>query len=79
LRTTSSEEQIKEVTHHLLTVNEEIKRYYSIKISGNNIDSFVIDEWMVLSKKVNENNPIKTSTAFIGFLILGLNNQFQSR
>jgi hypothetical protein len=51
LRTTSSEEQIKEVNHHLLTVKEEIKRYYSIKISGNNVDSFVIDEWMVLLKK----------------------------
>lgn len=51
MRTTSSEEQVKEVDQHILSANENIKKYYSIKLSENIIDSFEIDEWMVLLEK----------------------------
>lgn len=51
MRTTSSEEQVKEVDQHILSANEKIKEYYSINLSGNTIDTFEIDEWMVLFEK----------------------------
>lgn len=51
MRTTSSEEQVNEVDQHILSANEKIKKYYSINLYGDTIDSFEIDEWMVLLKK----------------------------
>jgi hypothetical protein len=51
MRTASSEEQIKEVEHHRLTANQDIKHYYSIKFTENTVDSFEIDEWMVMLEK----------------------------
>lgn len=51
MRTTSSEEQIKEVDQYLLSANDNIKHYFSIKYSENTIDSFEIDEWMVMLEK----------------------------
>lgn len=50
-RTTSSEEQVNEVDQHLLSANEKCKQYYSIKLADNTIDTFEIDEWMVLLQK----------------------------
>ncbi|PLT35131.1 class I SAM-dependent methyltransferase [Bacillus sp. V5-8f] len=53
-RTTTSEEQIKNVDSHVLSANEKIKGYFSIETTNGEIQSLTIDEWMVLAVKKHE-------------------------
>ncbi|MCP3763596.1 class I SAM-dependent methyltransferase [Domibacillus sp. A3M-37] len=50
-RTTSSQEQIKQVDAHLLSAAKAVIDYFSITTKNDAILSFTIDEWMVLAKK----------------------------
>lgn len=50
-RTTESEEQIEQVTEHLLAADQDTANYFSLNVEGNRIQSFVIDEWMVMCTK----------------------------
>lgn len=50
-RTLDTEEQIREVSNFLLHSSKDIQKYHQIKINNGMIDSFAIDEWMVLCEK----------------------------
>ncbi|HZG70677.1 MAG TPA: methyltransferase domain-containing protein [Chondromyces sp.] len=50
-RTTTSEDQVKEVDHHLISASQEIKDYFSIEMVDGSIQSLTIDEWMSLAVK----------------------------
>lgn len=50
-RTAENDEQIERVKQHLLSADQETKEYFSLKVEGSAIQSFAIDEWMVLGKK----------------------------
>lgn len=50
-RTTENEEQIGRVTQHLLQANEKAASYFAIESQGQEIQSFTIDEWMVMCEK----------------------------
>ncbi|WKA54251.1 class I SAM-dependent methyltransferase [Planococcus shixiaomingii] len=50
-RTTESEEQVERVKQHLLSADEETASYFSLKVQNGDIQSFVIDEWMVMCTK----------------------------
>lgn len=50
-RTAESEEQIEQVRKHLLSANEEEQAYFQIRVQDQEIENFVIDEWMVLAEK----------------------------
>lgn len=53
-RTTESEEQIERVKQHLLSADQETVNYFSLQTQGDDIRSFVIDEWMVMCTKKEE-------------------------
>ncbi|MEI3613395.1 class I SAM-dependent methyltransferase [Pseudogracilibacillus sp. SO30301A] len=50
-RTLDTEEQIREVADFLVHSSKDIHTYHQIKIKNGMIDSFAIDEWMVLCEK----------------------------
>lgn len=50
-RTAESEEQIERVARHLLSADQETANYFSLTVQGDAIQSFVIDEWMVMCIK----------------------------
>ncbi|TWT27489.1 class I SAM-dependent methyltransferase [Planomicrobium sp. CPCC 101110] len=50
-RTTESEEQRERVKRHLLSADRETAGYFSLNIQGDAIQSFTIDEWMVMCIK----------------------------
>lgn len=50
-RTTTSEEQIKIVDTHLLSASKIIQDYFFIESNNDKLQSFTIDEWMVLVEK----------------------------
>jgi ubiquinone/menaquinone biosynthesis C-methylase UbiE len=50
-RTTESEEQVQAVVDHIMGANQETKNYFSVVIENGEIQSFQIDEWMVMVEK----------------------------
>jgi len=50
-RTTENEEQAERVKQHLLSADQQTANYFSLKVHEGNIQSFVIDEWMVMCTK----------------------------
>lgn len=50
-RTTESEEQRDRVKRHLLSADQETAGYFSLIIQGDAVQSFTIDEWMVMCTK----------------------------
>lgn len=50
-RTAETEEQIEQVRRHLLSATEEELNYFQIRQQHQEIESFAIDEWMVLAEK----------------------------
>lgn len=50
-RTTTSAEQIQQVDDHLLSADTFITDYFSIQKENGEVQSFEIDEWMVLVQK----------------------------
>lgn len=50
-RTAESDSQVSEVRNYLLSSTEELKDYFGIRVSGEDILSLQIDEAMILGKK----------------------------
>ncbi|MFD1019825.1 class I SAM-dependent methyltransferase [Thalassobacillus hwangdonensis] len=50
-RTLDDAEEIEKVRNHLVSANEDTKTHFQIKEESGKIESFAIDEWMVLSRK----------------------------
>ncbi|MDN7244951.1 class I SAM-dependent methyltransferase [Planococcus shenhongbingii] len=50
-RTADSEEQIERVTRHLLEADGAAKDYFKIAVQNGEIQTFEIDEWMVMYQK----------------------------
>ena len=50
-RTTDSEEQVHSVVNHILSARKDIQEYFSIVMENGDIQSFQIDEWMVMVQK----------------------------
>ncbi|WP_186763742.1 class I SAM-dependent methyltransferase [Planomicrobium sp. CPCC 101079] len=50
-RTAESEEQKDRVKQHLLSADQETATYFFLAVQGDTIQSFVIDEWMVMCTK----------------------------
>lgn len=50
-RTAETDGQIEQVREHLLSAGEEEQAYFHIRRNEQEIESFVIDEWMVLAEK----------------------------
>jgi ubiquinone/menaquinone biosynthesis C-methylase UbiE len=51
-RTTKTEEQVDSVVRHILSANQATQAYFSVVVTDGEIQSFQIDEWMVLVEKV---------------------------
>ncbi|QBP42718.1 class I SAM-dependent methyltransferase [Paenisporosarcina antarctica] len=51
-RTTENEEQVNRVKQHLLQADKETAHYFAITKQGDDIESFMIDEWMVMCEKL---------------------------
>ncbi|RKQ37422.1 class I SAM-dependent methyltransferase [Oceanobacillus halophilus] len=51
-RTLDSSVDKKRVKSHILNSSNKVKEYYMVNIFNNNIQSFTIDEWMVMAVKV---------------------------
>ena len=50
-RTAESDEQMEQVSQHLLGADEQTAAYFSIEVQNGNVQSFTIDEWMALYEK----------------------------
>lgn len=50
-RTADSEAQVQEVEEELLSAANPIQAYFCVEIQAGKIESFQIDEWMVLCRK----------------------------
>ncbi|MCP2033872.1 ubiquinone/menaquinone biosynthesis C-methylase UbiE [Planomicrobium sp. HSC-17F08] len=50
-RTAESEEQIQRVEKHLLGAGAAAQEYFQIDVQNGEVQSFVIDEWMIMAKK----------------------------
>ena len=53
-RTAESEEQMSEVSRHLLGANQKAIDYFSINAKNGNVQNFTIDEWMALYEKMDQ-------------------------
>ncbi|MFZ3576543.1 class I SAM-dependent methyltransferase [Virgibacillus sp. DJP39] len=50
-RTLDTEQKKDEVSSYILKSSSEIKDYFQVKVTNDRIQSFAIDEWMVLCRK----------------------------
>ncbi|MEM1504745.1 methyltransferase domain-containing protein [Domibacillus sp. 8LH] len=50
-RTTASPAQVQEVDAHLLSSDTSVATYFSVKMQGESIASFQIDEWMAMVQR----------------------------
>ncbi|WP_325034788.1 class I SAM-dependent methyltransferase [Lentibacillus sp. Marseille-P4043] len=49
-RTVDNQEKINGITQYILNSSDEVQYYFQVKMENNDIQSFAIDEWMVLAK-----------------------------
>ncbi len=50
-RTARNGEQIEQVKEYILSMDEKSRRYFSVKISGGDLISLEVDQWMVMAVK----------------------------
>ena len=51
-RTTENEEQVEEVSQHLIGATRKASEYFSINVQDGKVQNFTIDEWMALYEKM---------------------------
>ncbi|MGY0692326.1 class I SAM-dependent methyltransferase [Virgibacillus sp. FSP13] len=49
-RTLDNQKKINDVTQYILNSSDVVRNYFQVKIENNDIQSFAIDEWMVLAQ-----------------------------